>query len=114
MAPTELVAEFDGPAIEFIGPLLLGSIDFNVAITLSSPPSSPSSLSVLGESRNAVGIPLSNDNILFERVTVFPAGERNEMDLDETPTRFEKSASTEFELPFLRKVGGPDGLGACG
>lgn len=80
-------------------------------MTLSSPPSSIINRSELGDSRSAVGRPLRSDRILLERWTPLPLGEINEFDRERTPTFFDKSASTEFELSFRRSVGGFEPLG---
>ena len=113
MAPSVFAAEVDDAPSA--GRLLFVplSIAFSVAIILSSPLSKPNSLSVLGESRSAVGMPLSRDRMLFERVTPFPEGEMKEFDRDNTPMFLERSAKTEFELPLRRNVGGLDALGAA-
>lgn len=111
-APRGFGPGVDGPAPDVAAPQFPAvSIDLRVAITLSSPPSSKSKRSELGDSRIAVGIPLRRDKMLFERVTPFPFGEMNEFDLDSTPTFLERSAKTELELSFRLKVGGFELLG---
>lgn len=89
----------------------LESIPLRVANTLSSEDSNPSNRSVLGDSRSVVGIPLSSDRMLLDRVTGLVGGMMNELDRESNPTPFAKSASTELELPLRRKVGGLDADG---
>lgn len=104
------VAAGTGPSVgetpaRLLGPGALPSSALRAASIFSSVVRSiPSNLSVLADSRNAVGRLLSNDRMLFDLCTPLPARDRNELDRDMTPLL--SSARTELELPLRRMAGG--------